>query len=121
MSTPRRVLIVDDDAAIRDLMLVALSDKDYEVIEAGDGAAALSLLSTTPPDVILLDMRMPLMDGWAFAQAYRQLPGPHAPVIVVTAASDAAGRAAEINADSYLAKPFQLDDLYACVAQYAGR
>jgi CheY-like chemotaxis protein len=61
------------------------------------------------------------MDGWEFAHAYRHLPGPHAPVIVVTAASGPKERTAEIKADSYLAKPFRLDDLYACVEQYVGR
>ena len=121
MSAPGCVLVVDDDTAIRDVLAVALSDAGYEVIVAEDGATALGLARKTPPDVILLDMRMPLMDGWEFAHAYRQLPGPHAPVIVVTAASGPAERAAEIKADSYLAKPFRLDDLYACVEQYAGR
>src|ERR671933_1253799 len=111
MSAPTRVLVVDEDSTIRDVIALALSDAGYEVIEANDGAAALALVRQRPPDVILLDMRMPIMDGWEFAQAYRHLPGPHAPVIVVTAASDPAERAAEIKADGYLAKPFQLDDL----------
>jgi CheY-like chemotaxis protein len=69
--------------------------------------------------VILLDMRMPTMDGWAFAQAYDRLPELHAPVIVMTAAPDAATRAAEINAVAYLAKPFHLADLYACIEHSA--
>jgi CheY-like chemotaxis protein len=121
LSAPTCVLVVDDDTSIRDLMALALSDAGYEVSEADDGAAALALVRKSPPDVILLDMRMPIMDGWEFAQAYRQLPGPHAPVIVVTAASDPAERAAEIKADGYLAKPFRLDELYTCVEQYASR
>jgi CheY-like chemotaxis protein len=58
------------------------------------------------------------MDGWAFAQAYERLPDLHVPVIVMTAARDAAMRAAEVKAAAYLAKPFQLADLYACIAHW---
>jgi CheY-like chemotaxis protein len=93
---------------------MAASAIGYGVVSVGDGAAALECLATSQPAVILLDMRMPTMDGWAFAQAYEHLPEPHAPVIVMTAAHDAAMRAAEINAAAYLAKPFNLVDLHAC-------
>jgi CheY-like chemotaxis protein len=58
------------------------------------------------------------MDGWAIADAYRRRPGPHAPIVVLTAAQDAAARAAQINADGYLGKPFELDDLLNVVARY---
>jgi CheY-like chemotaxis protein len=110
---------VDDDEGIRDLMAMALSAKGYEVVSVRDGAAALERLATSQPAVILLDMLMPTMDGWAFAQAYEHLPEPHAPVIVMTAAHDAATWAAEIKAAAYLAKPFHLADLYACIEQWA--
>jgi CheY-like chemotaxis protein len=63
-------------------------------------------------------MRMPVMDGWEFARAYRELPGPHVPIIVVTAARDARTRAPEVNAEDFLGKPFDLDDLLVVVAQY---
>jgi two-component system OmpR family response regulator len=69
MSTRRRVLVVDDDASIRDLVDMALSDDGYEVISAAHGAAALVLVGRAKPDVILLDMRMPVMNGRTFAQA----------------------------------------------------
>ena len=72
-----RVKIEDDKGT------VALSDEGYEVTEAADGAAALTLIDEIAPDLILLDMQMPTMDGWAFAQLYHQRPGPHVPVIVV--------------------------------------
>jgi CheY-like chemotaxis protein len=62
---------------------------------------------------------MPVMDGWAFAAAYRQLPAPHAPIIVLTAAHDTLQRAAEIGADAALGKPFTTAELTACVAQCA--
>jgi len=112
-----RVLVVDDDESIRDFVEMALADDGYEVVTAADGAAALALVGPTRPDVILLDMRMPVMDGWAFAAAYRDLPAPRAAVVVMTAARDAGERARQIAADAYLAKPFDLDDLLTCVAR----
>jgi CheY-like chemotaxis protein len=62
-------------------------------------------------------MKMPVVDGWGFARAYRAQPGPHAPIVVFTAAVDARRRAAEIGAEGYLAKPFNLDDLRALVSR----
>ncbi|MBV9282791.1 MAG: response regulator, partial [Chloroflexi bacterium] len=64
------------------------------------------------------DMKMPGVDGWAFARAYRQRSAPRPPVVVVTAAGDAASWAAEIAADDVLAKPFDLDHLLELVARY---
>jgi two-component system, chemotaxis family, chemotaxis protein CheY len=118
MIEPRRVLVVDDDESIRDLVEMALSAEGHQVITAPHGAAALEVIALAPPDVILLDMKMPVMDGWAFARAYRAVPGWHAPIVVVTAAQDAASRAAEVAADGHLSKPFDLDALYRVVEEY---
>ncbi len=98
-----------------------LTDEGYEMVEAIDGAEALDLATRQPPDLILLDMRLPVLDGWQFADAYRATPGPHAPIIVMTAARDAAGIATEIQAQGYLAKPFNLDDLLAVIRKYSHR
>jgi CheY-like chemotaxis protein len=119
MHAPQQVLVVDDDEGVREFLVMALASVGYEVVSAPDGAAALELLATSRPTVILLDMLMPNMDGWEFARLYEQQPGPHAPIIVLTAARDAQARAAEIKADAWLAKPFHLDALFACVEQYA--
>src|SRR5438270_3817025 len=121
MPASKQVLVVDDDEGIRDLVAMALSAVGYEVVSVRDGAAALECLATLHPAVILLDMLMPMMDGWAFAHAYERLPAPRAPVIVMTAAHDAATRAAEIKAAAYLAKPFDLADLYACIEHWASQ
>jgi CheY-like chemotaxis protein len=115
MGETKRVLVVEDDESIRECVQVILEDEGYDVIEASDGAAALALLDTVWPDVILLDMLMPGMDGWAFAVAYRQRPGPHAPIVVITAARDAAARADQIDAAGVLAKPFRVEALVSCV------
>ena len=114
----RRVLIVDDDDAIRSVICLVLSDEGFEVIEAADGAIALERVQEYPPSLILLDMRMPVMDGWQFATAYRELPSPHAPIITMTAAVDARQWASEIGAQGVLEKPFDVDELISTVEQF---
>jgi CheY-like chemotaxis protein len=121
------VLVVDDDQWIRDCVAQLLTEEGYAVCPVADGAAALEAVERMArsgqgqPDVILLDMRMPVMDGWTFARAYRQRRLPHAPIIVVTAGTDAAECAATIRADGALAKPFDFDELLAIVNAFARR
>ena len=113
--------MVDDDEPVRRLLVWALTDEGYAVREAADGAVALARAQEAPPGLILLDMRMPVMDGWAFARRYHTRPGPHAPIICVTAAADAAAvaaRGAQIGAVASLGKPFDLDELLALVRRY---
>jgi CheY-like chemotaxis protein len=116
------VMVVDDDAMIRSYVAEILADEGYVPEQARNGREALDLIEQrardgrAPPDLILLDMRMPVMDGWAFAEAYRARPGPHAPILVVTAAHDSARRAAQVGADGVIAKPFDLDQLLDAVA-----
>ncbi|MBV9322584.1 MAG: response regulator [Chloroflexi bacterium] len=117
MAQPR-ILVVDDDTSIRSFVEMALDSVGYVVSTAGNGAQALEVTDQVHPDLILLDMRMPVMDGWTFARTYRQQAGPHAPIVVITAATDAGERAAEIQADGYLGKPFDLDELLGLVSRY---
>ena len=119
MTRAARVLIVEDDDGIRDLVDLVLTSAGYEILTASDGAAALQVLGTVHPDLVLLDMRMPVMDGWELARRYRAMPGPHAPIVVMTAARDAAQRAAEIDANGYLGKPFDMGELLALVRHLA--
>ena len=115
-----RVLVVDDDPDIRTMLELTLVAEGLEVVTAPHGAAALDLL-TQPnalcPDAIVLDMRMPVMDGWQFAARYRELPPPHVPIVVLTAAVDASKSAAQIGAQASVAKPFTIDDLLDALAQ----
>ena len=111
-----RVLVIDDDPSIRRVVGYVLSDEGYQVDEAPNGELALEAIERRHPDLILLDMKMPVMDGWEFARRYRERHGNRAPIIVVTAATDAAMRGADVEADDFLAKPFDLDTLIACVA-----
>jgi DNA-binding response OmpR family regulator len=117
MSGPASVLAVDDDPSILDLMTDILSGEGYRVLSATNGAEALRVLDADRPCVVLLDMRMPTLDGWGFAAGMRDR-GLHYPVVVVTAAENARAWAQEIGADGYLSKPFQLRDLLRMVERF---
>jgi len=112
------ILVVDDDDTIAMTLESFLVEEGYKVMVAHNGKEALERAEELPPAVILLDMKMPIMDGWAFANAYRQQDGPHAPIIVMTAAHDSRQRASEIAADGFIPKPFDLDDLLALIHRY---
>ena len=86
-----RVLVVDDDPAIRSLLDALLTDEGHEVRTAANGAAALEVLRTYTAQVILLDIDMPVMDGTAFAQRYREecAPCDQVPIIVISTSSAA--------------------------------
>lgn len=121
MSPSGVILVVDDEQAIRHLVSVALSCEGYQVVVADNGAAALEEVARTDPDLILLDMRMPVMDGREFLQVYHSRPGRHAPVILLTAADDAEGGEDDTGAEGYLVKPFELEDMLELVRRYMER
>ncbi len=112
------VLVVDDDEGIREVVQSLLEDEGCAVRTATDGRAALAALEEFLPDVILLDMRMPVMDGWQFAAAYRERPEPKAPVVVMTAAQNASAWAKEIQADAFVPKPFEVDALFRILRRF---
>jgi two-component system chemotaxis response regulator CheY len=112
------ILLVDDDESILSTVEFLLTDEGYPVMVAANGSEALARAAARTPCLILLDMKMPVMDGWAFAAAYRDSPGPHAPIIVMTAAHDSHQRAAEISADDVIAKPFDVNHLLDLVRKY---
>ena len=116
-----RVLVVDDEAPLRDLMQMVLEDEGFEVMTAVNGSDALARAADFEPNVILLDISMPVMDGGTFAEAYRKrgAPPPLAPIIVVTAAGDAAKRATQLKAAGFISKPFDIDQLAERVARVA--
>jgi two-component system, chemotaxis family, chemotaxis protein CheY len=117
-SRTSRVLVVDDDESIRELICLALEDEGYEVLTAPEGAAAMEILAKSTPDLILLDTRMPGMNGWEFARLYHQREGHKAPLIVLSAADDPSGTAEDIGAEGYLAKPFDINDLSSTVRRF---
>jgi CheY-like chemotaxis protein len=109
-----RVLVVDDEPDIRATVSAMLEIEGYAVSEAANGADALHRVEEHRPDVILLDMRMPVLDGWGFAAELRRR-GHRTPIVVMTAARDAAHWAAEIAASAFVSKPFGFDDLISAV------
>ncbi len=116
-----RILVVDDDDTIRELITMALEDEGYTIASASHGLEALAITGQMPVDLILLDMRMPVMDGAEFAAAYRAGPGPHAPIVVLSASRAAVEAAGQVGAVGFLAKPFDLDRLLSVVAKATGR
>ena len=104
------ILVVDDDESIRQTVSEILEVEGYQVAAAANGEEALVRLEETPPALVLLDMRMPVLDGWGFARVLRER-GIRLPILVMTAAQSARTWAEEIGADGYVAKPFDLQDL----------
>lgn len=102
------VLVVDDDPDIRLLLRLELSAEGHQIVEAGDGEAALAALEEEPVDLVVLDLMMPVVDGWEVLRALD--PGSAPPVVVITAlASDGDRHVAELlelGALDVIAKPF---------------
>ena len=115
--TPTKVMIVDDDRHLLTTITDFLRFEGYEVLAASDGKQALSLLRKNRPDVILLDVMMPGMDGGDVAQAIRANPVLKGiPIIFTTAVvskSEERTHDGNIGGESFLAKPFRLDELTA--------
>jgi two-component system, chemotaxis family, chemotaxis protein CheY len=93
-----------------------LTDEGYRVQTATNGAEGLDAVATSLPDVVLLDMRMPVLDGWGFAKALAER-GIRVSVVVMTAAQEAGLWAKEIGSGLVLAKPFDVDALLEVVAR----
>ncbi|HQV57155.1 MAG TPA: response regulator transcription factor [Ilumatobacteraceae bacterium] len=108
------VLIADDDRAIRESLARALSLSDYQVVQANDGAAALSLVASANPDVAVLDVMMPNVDGLTVCRVLRSEKN-RLPILMLTARTETADRVAGLDAgaDDYLPKPFDLEELLA--------
>lgn len=110
----RSVLIVDDDPEIRLILAEVFREEGFTVVTAQHGAAAMGVLGWLCPDVIVLDIHMPVMDGVAFATAYQAQPGPHAPIVVFSTAAESP-RVRAIHPASVVSKPCDLDTLIATV------
>jgi CheY-like chemotaxis protein len=113
------ILVVDDDASIRATIQEILEFEGYPVQTATNGAEALRAVEHRRPSLVLLDMRMPVLDGWGFIAGLRQR-GMALPVLVMTAAQDSRRWAEDVGAAGYLAKPFELSDLLAAVERLRG-
>ena len=117
MQTPKDVLVVDDDPDMVDAMLLVLEGAGYASRSAANGRQALDAVAARMPALVLLDMLMPVMDGWQCARELRARYGRGVPIVVVTAAEHARARGEEVGADAALAKPFDVDDLLRVVSR----
>lgn len=112
MILQKKILVVDDDLLIRKLLIDALSCPEYQVIEASDGSTALDAFGKFQPDLVILDLFMPAMDGFQVCQNIRSTTTtPHIPVIVLTALEDADSiqRAFELDVADFLFKPLRVE------------
>lgn len=111
-----RILVIDDEPMVREAVGRMLVAEGYQVDHAADGAAALTVVDRDPPDVILLDLMMPGMNGRQFLTALREARGSDIPVVVMTAVHGLAQRAVDLGATDVVEKPFDLDELLNKVA-----
>jgi two-component system, OmpR family, response regulator MprA len=109
-----RVLIAEDDRSVRQALERVLVFEGYDVLLAHDGAQALTLIEERRPDVVVLDVTMPFVDGLSVARLLRQ-QGDRTPILMLTARHEVRDRVAGLDAgaDDYLVKPFALDELLA--------
>ena len=121
---PKKVLVIEDDQDLGSLVAILLQGDGYRVDVARNGREALAGMEGKGqgdlPDLILLDMKMPIMNGPEFARELEVRYGHQAPIVVLTAAADAHRSAAEVGADAWLGKPFDPDKLLSTVRRYAG-
>ncbi|WP_338897467.1 response regulator transcription factor [Streptomyces sp. TG1A-60] len=113
---PQRILIVDDEPAVRDALKRSLAFEGYGTEVAVDGADALEKATAYKPDLVILDIQMPRMDGLTAARRFRGA-GETTPILMLTARDTVGDRVTGLDAgaDDYLVKPFELDELFARV------
>src|ERR1051326_4465518 len=114
------VLVVDDDPAIRGLVADALRDQGYNVDLAAHGREALEAMRARRPATVVLDLMMPIMDGFSFMEAcLTEQLCDNVPIVVISAVHDALHRIRELPIHACIAKPFDLDELVRTVGQFA--
>ncbi len=113
-----RILLAEDDLGLRRLFVEILREAGHTVDETGDGAAALELLRERHPDVIVLDLRMPIMDGWAFVEAHRREPAwSEIPIVILSAVPSLFEATKNLPVRAVLTKPVELSTLLVTVGR----
>jgi DNA-binding response OmpR family regulator len=113
--SPARILIVDDERLNRQLLEVMLAPQGYVLMTAACGDEAMAIIRTQPPDLILLDIMMPRMDGYQVTAAIKRTAATqHIPIIIITALDDhdSLVRGLQAGAEEFLTKPIDCDELY---------
>lgn len=112
---PKKILIVEDEANIRELLRLYLEREGYTVLEAENGVEGIKKWKSDKPDMLLLDLMMPVMDGWAVCREIRA--ESDVPIIMLTAKGETADRVSglEMGADDYIVKPLEMPEVIARV------
>lgn len=112
---PKKILIVEDEANIRELLRLYLEREGYTVLEAENGVEGIKKWKSDKPDMLLLDVMMPVMDGWAVCREIRA--ESDVPIIMLTAKGETADRVSglEMGADDYIVKPLEIPEVIARV------
>jgi CheY-like chemotaxis protein len=121
VTDPAHILVVDDDPDLRRSLVEVLQDQGYAVSCATNGEEALEALQGAPPNAILLDLTMPVMDGWTFRRHQQDDPRlAGIPTVLITASYSDARSVASLGAEAFLAKPFEVSDLTETLRQVCG-
>lgn len=113
------ILVIDDDQAMRNMLETVLLDEGYSVILARNGKEGLELAARQRPALVLLDLMMPVMDGWQFLEALKQMPElADLPVLLLSASRQIVSTARDNPVKAYIPKPFELVKLLAYIDQY---
>lgn len=113
-ATDVHVLVVDDQEVIRDTLQLALDDEGFSVECAANGREALAVIGRWKPDVILLDLMMPIMDGWAFCKEQKRT-GDNTPIVLLSAAGGLDEHQRALGAAAVIAKPFDIDRVISTI------
>jgi len=117
------VLIVDDEPDILLMLRMSLEDEGHDVVLAADGKMALERIAERRPDIVLLDLMMPVLDGFGVLEALREQGVERLPVVMVSAKSEPGDveRASSLGAVEFISKPFELDRVVALVREVLAR
>src|SRR5438105_6541267 len=121
-ATRRRILVVENDAAIRSMLVDLLSDEGYFVMPAADGTEGLSILRERQPDLVVLDLMLPAMSGWQFLdRCHAELERRHVPVIVVSAIDGRGDYPVQLGAAAWFSKQLAIPRFLRTVDEFTGR
>ncbi|MPZ22548.1 MAG: response regulator [Dehalococcoidia bacterium] len=110
------VLVVEDDERIQRLVAIVLRGEGFRVLQAMDGRQALSVVAQDIPGVIILDLMLPVLDGWVLREKLRQDPSTaEIPIVLISAVRNLPQTARDLEVADYLSKPFEIDDLVKAV------
>ena len=115
------MLVIEDDQDIREIVEMILVDEGYRVATAADGADGVAEAATFDPDIIMLDLHMPRLDGGEVIRAYRRRSDAHAKIVVVSAAAPNDPIIGQLRVDDFIKKPFEITDLLRRVHDLAPR